>query len=280
MVGLAILVLIVLGILVLFQIANKNSGGWLGTILIGVVLGLVFFFIYGNYQENHRSPKEPLGAVVGKVLTDETYWDSSGVDPETCKYDRSMGLPCAEKVSPKYQAQSVVISVDPGSPASQGGLQVGDYVLHCDNVDCVDPDTDKGTQRDKASDRGRTLARALGRDTVWVLRSPSERADSRLTILRPDILGNVAHGELRIPAIGIAGVENSLRQSTQGAQDSLDTIHRPLMAPLNQPPSYPTMPDPLATHGTSDAPKRTRDGLPPLPPLPDFRPMPDSLHGH
>lgn len=205
MIGVIVLILLVLGILALFQTVNKNSGGWLGTILIGIVLGLGFIFIYGDYQENHRLPKEPLGAVVGKILTDETYWDSSGVDPETCKYDRSMGLPCAEKFLPKYQTQSVVISVDPGSPASQAGLQVGDYIQHCDNVEGVDPDTDKGTQRDKTSDSGRALARVLNRDSVWVLRRPNEKADSGLSIMRPVNLNAITHLALRIPSNGIAG---------------------------------------------------------------------------
>jgi hypothetical protein len=280
MVGLLVLVLIILGIIVLYQKANKASDGWLGTILIGVVLGLVFFFLYGDYQENHRLPEEPLGAVVGKILTDETYWDSSGIDPETCKWDRSMGLPCAVKVMPRYEAQSVVISVDPGSPAWAAGLQVGDFIQHCDNVECVDPDTDKGTRRDKASDRGRALARALNRDSVWVLRRPDEKANCGLSIIRPVSLNSIIHLAIRFPANRIAAVGDSQRQSTQAAADQLETTQRTSMAPLSQPPSYTPMPNPLADHGTSNAPKRTRDGLPSLPPLPDFRPMPDPLHGH
>jgi len=199
MIGLLVLILLVLGILVLFQNANKASGGWLGTVLLGSVLGLVIFFLVAEYEENHRAPEEPLGAMVGKILTDETYWDASGVDPETCKWDRSMGLPCAVKVSPRYEAQSIVISVDPGSPAWAAGLQVGDYIKHCDNVECVDPDTDKGTKRDKASDSARALARALGRSPVWVLRRPNQKGDSSLYVVRPFSLNSIAPLELRIP---------------------------------------------------------------------------------
>ncbi len=278
MVGLLVLVLIILGIIVLYQKANKASDGWLGAILVGVVLGLVIFFLVANYEQNHRLPEEALGAVVGKILTDETYWDSSGFDAEECKWRTSMGLQCAVPYAPKYQAGFSVLSVDPGSPAWQAGLQVGDFVRQGENVILVDPDTDKGTQRDKASDSARALARALGRSSVWVLRRPNKKAVSSLNVVRPVSLNSIIHLELRIPANGIDGVINSLRESGQATDQLLEKIHRRHMAPLYQPPSYMDMPNPLADHGTSNAPKQTQDGLPTLPPL-YFHPMPDPLHG-
>jgi len=61
MIGLLVLILLVLGILVLFQNANKASGGWLGTVLLGSVLGLVRT-AWGNGRKNpHR--RDLLGCV-------------------------------------------------------------------------------------------------------------------------------------------------------------------------------------------------------------------------
>ena len=278
--GILVLVLIVLAIIVLYQKANKASGGFLGSVVFGGILAMVIVYLISEWDENHRPPKEPLGAVVGSILTDETYWDSSSIDAEECKWRTSMGLSCAVPYAPKYQAGFSVLSVDPGSPAWQAGLQVGDFVRQGENVILVDPETDKGTQRDKASDSARALARALDRSRVWVLRRPNEKGDSSLYVVRPVNLNAITHLELRIPANGIDGVINSLQESGQATDQLLEKIRRRHIAPLSQPPSYTAMPNPLADHGTSSAPKRTRDVLPTLPPLPDFRPMPDPLHGH